>query len=338
MYHGFFYQAAHRHGTNPTSPDPAFRLLRFILHDKTYDKALEFIQSKMDKEQGDVLFVTRGVPILIRDHESPLEGYKERIKEIEDAHRADIIERENEFHKRRQLMLNGQRDEANAVETKQRERHNAKGWIKYCKEVYNVDQEVIEGAEIERPVMDDEFEEHIEQQPPSLPAGVLSKRDMWAAVSWIVANDDTMDTVLYVHDVFTDDDDDIEDKVKYIHTDQLPVDVIKIGEWIRPVHCMWYNTPKERTWGDKTINEFQDGRRAYKRETRIKQREMQLNQAKRQATVLRLTEASGLSRDQVDEITKEQEGMNALHHALSLSDSVLREEELERVCAKFTKT
>ena len=328
MVHGGFYQVAHRHGTSPVSPDPAFRLLRFIQQPSSYDKGKAFLTNKMGTDHGDIIFATHGTPLLIRDGGPQIDD-PIRTSQIIKAHCDACVLRENEFQERRRLMLDEQRDAANALEDEARARHNARGWVKYCKTVYNVDDEVLEGAEIERPVIEDEFEEPAPDV--ALPSGVVSSREAWAAVSWIVSDDDTMDTVLYVHAVYADDDEEIVDKVKNIFTDQLPVDVIKVGEWIRPVHYLWHNTPTERTWGDDAINEFQDGRRAYKRETRVKQREMQRNQAMRESTVLRLCEASGLSRDEVDVITKGQEGMNALHHAIGLSDSVCREEELERV-------
>jgi asparagine synthetase B (glutamine-hydrolysing) len=174
-----------------------------------------------------------------------------------------------------------------------------------------------------------------------LPAGVLNEQQCYAAVSVVVCHDDTMEAIVYVHETFPDERG-MREEMRRVGAmvEPLDVDVVTVGEWIRPVHNQWTQQPyNESTWANKQVNELQIERKETHETAKVKHREIEEREREWSVNVYRMWERckDTLDIEEVGSIMETHVGTKSLAAASNIADSVCKEEDLLALRATYVK-
>jgi len=342
-FFGCFIQVAHFEN-NPPAPEPMYRVLRVIRDKETYAKARDFIAKRM-KGHGNILFIRYGEPALIAKSaalQKDPEYVHKRIAEIETEWLACFREGEARSAKLLEYRRAGTDEAANKMFADHAAKYNQYGWVKYMKAKAGfTDTDMLEpGVRCEMPADHDAADEFAEEEESevdlhTLPPRIVANDQKHVAVSVLVSNDDTMEAVVYVHDVLSEVG--IEHRSRFesrlaaigMLSSPAPVDVEDVGVWCMPVANMWMGEAEEQSWSNGDLNKLQqqrlkDARKQDAEKAQLIEQERQTDLARQE-----LTRASKLDRELVDTICTTPEGCEALIAACKTSTKGAFEDAIE---------
>lgn len=340
-FFGCFLQVAHCEN-NPSAPEPMYRLLRVIREEATFPKAKAFIGKRM-AGHGNVIFVKYGEPALIAKSaalQTDRAYVDNRTAEIEtewlDAVRAD----EARHKKLLEYRKHDDDDGAAAMFAAHAAEHNARGWVKYMKAKAGfTDADVLEpGVRCEMPAegdADGDFADEDAVDLHALPPKIAASDQKFAAVSVFVSNDDSMEAVVYLHDVLAEVGVECRDKVEAtlnrigMLCSPAPIDVVDVGVWNMPVANLWTLEPEEQSWNDGDLNEMQQQRLKDARKQDAEKAELLENERQTEFAAAELARSSGLDVDVVKTICATAGGCEALVAATKASTLGAREDAIE---------
>jgi hypothetical protein len=358
-FYGVFLQVAHRKRT-PSSPDPAFRILRAIAHEASYDKARAYLRAKIPN--GNLLFQRFGSRTLISvSADMTHEEVEARATYLDDDAMATAKKQDTDFHMMIELRKAGKFDELRRVEEENAAEYNGRGWVKYMKEYHGVHADEVlppgaSGTDLEPAAeaapADAELAEFDDTNTSTtgatnsnadggvLPPGVVVDTQRLAAVSMIMSRDDAMEAVVYVHELFADETK-LEDRARRVGAvaSPLEVDVVTVGEWIRPTHLLWSMKPAESSWAHKDVAKLQNKRKVQHEESETKKRELHERAIEWDVLARRMTERCNgfLDREQVLVLMEKTASAEALAAAVGISDTANKERDLLAAWAKWGK-
>jgi hypothetical protein len=348
-FYGVFLQVAHV-DNNPKSEEPMYRVLRFIHQKETIEKAQAFIAKRMSN-QGNIIFVRYGEPILIaksQELQMDNEYITRRTQEIEEGWMAAFDDNQLRHEKFREYRKTKKDDAALAIHTNYAAKYNTFGWVKYMKsKVGFTDADVLEpGVRCEAPPDEDgttDFEDE-DVDLHLLPDRITASDQKHLAVSVLVTEDDSMETVLYIHDVMPDiriENEDartsFESKMNSLgmFCTPLPIDVVDVGVWNMPIRDLWTLQPDEQSWTDGELNTLQkqrvvDARKQDREKATLLERERQTELAIRD-----LARVAELDFELVKHMCKTPKGAEELTHAVKLASKGSRDDAIELCIEKY---
>jgi hypothetical protein len=348
-FYGAFVQVAHQEN-NPKSEEPMYRVLRLIHHADTYEKALSFIKKRMPNH-GNILFVKYGEPLLIAQSvEKQIDpSYSEkRVVDIENEWMTEHTNKQNRIRKHMELRRSENHAKAIAMREEFTKKYNNYGWVKYMKgKVGYTELDLLEpGARCEAPPNEDDVAEFEEEAVDlhTLPDRILTVEQKHIAVSVLMSNDDTMEAVLYIHDVYSDlnivDEDSRKSFEKKMHSlsllcSPMNIDVVDVGVWNMPVRSLWTNEPLDQSYGDSELNDLQ--RQRVKDATKQDMEKAMLLERERQSELAfyELATVSELDIELVKQICSTKEGGEEFTHAVRLANKGSREDAIELCIEKY---
>lgn len=337
-FHGVYVQLAHKDG-QPTSPEPAFRILRAVMDPAKKDKIDAVLRKRM-AGYGNVFYFEYGKPILIATSLAKLVDpayYAKRVYEIETEALDAVTERDARFNTLKGLKHDGKNDEVEAIETEKDAKHNAKGWVKYMKGVAEIPEGnvVPEGARCEMPAtdndadFDDDGDGDIDAH--SLPKKVVASdgSQTTAICTVMLSGAEDMEAVVYVHD-FVAKNGNIGEACSRVGmiTTPMPPDAFDVGEWVYPVANAWTNEPDEESWADKNVHDMQTKRKKDAKAAQAKQVELIEQDRKRVEAVKTLAKRVGLTVEETTAICQTMEGTQDLIACTAINDPTNREEAI----------
>lgn len=295
QFHGVFLQIAHR-GQQPSSEEPAFRLLRFVDRKADVPAALRLLETKL-QGTGNILFQNHNDTTLIcenLDRQTSADYVLPKINQIKEDYLHYIQFLDEDFAENRRIRREGLQEEARQRQAEYISRYNKKGWIKFMRARQNIHPEVdvIPGMHLEAEVQSrvkqpqKETEEHEAEQTEHAEAGeypdaARKKGQRYAAVSMLIDDSESMEVLLFVHAVYGDlqaAKDHVESELNdMLHP--LPIDVVDMYEWIFPVRMQWENNhlsqrvaDLQESWNNMELGNTQLERlEAAKKNRKIKQ-------------------------------------------------------------------
>lgn len=327
-----------------------YRVLRFIHQASTLPKATEFIGKRM-KDLGNVLFVRYGEPFLIAKTSELQMDHKyvpRRIKEIEEEWNDVMLDKERRLERYRKLRKDGKDDAAKQLMDEHVKVYNGYGWVKFMKEkVGFTEEDVLEpGVRCEAPPDEDVTEEFEEDgiDLHVIPDRVVVAGQKHVALSVLMSNDDSMETVVYLHDVISEipiSDEAtrgaFEQKMNNIamFSTPMPIDVVDVGVWNMPVRCLWTNEPLEQSYGNSELNDFQQQRITDARKRDMEKSRLMEEERQSELAFQDLVRVSELPLELVKQICSTQEGGQEFVHAVKLANKASREDAIELCIQKY---
>jgi hypothetical protein len=339
-FHGVYVQLAHKDG-EPTSPEPAFRILRAV-HDPANKDKIDAVLRKRMAGYGNVFYFEYGKPILIATSFAKLVDpayYEKRVAEIETEALNAVTERDNRFNLLKGLKHDGKSDEVEEIVTAKDAKHNTKGWVKYMKKAAAIPENnvVPEGARCEMPLADDvadfEADGDGDIDAHSLPKKVVATdgSQTTAVCTVMLSSDEDMEAVVYIHD-FVAKNGNIGDACSRVGmiTTPMPPDAFDVGEWVYPVANAWTNEPEEESWADRDVHKMQTKRKKDAKAAHAKQVELIEQDRKRIEAVKTLAARVGLSVEDTTAICQTMEGTQDLIACTAINDPANREEAIAK--------
>ena len=289
-FYGAFIQIAHE-GQEPSCHEPAFRILRFVDSKKDAAKAQRRLEQELSGT-GNILLQMRNNPTLIckdLDRQVSADYVLPKMHAMKTAFLEHIRFVDQDFVANRKDRMEGRQEEAKKRQDEYIQKYQSKGWVKFMRKTYNIrdDVEVIPGShseaeeqskklnESEQKVVEevDEDEEDDgakDDDFPPFPEAAKRPAQKFAAISYILDDDDDMEVLLFIHGVFG-----TAEQAKTFVTDTLndmiyplPVEVVDLYDWIYPVRMTWENNSTsqrvdglEETCAEVLLQETQGQRR-----------------------------------------------------------------------------
>jgi hypothetical protein len=155
QYYGVLLQIAHE-GQNPTSDEPAFRLLRFLDTKASLNPARALLEKHLG-HTGNILLHMRDTSTLIcknLDRQTSADYVLPQIDNIKKNFTDYIRFLDEDFASNRQARKEGNQDEAREKHKQYIRVFNNKGWVKYMRKKLNIhpDVDVIPGMHTEAEV------------------------------------------------------------------------------------------------------------------------------------------------------------------------------------------
>ena len=366
-YFGAFIQIAHK-GQEPSCNEPAFRIARFVESRKEMTK----VQRKLEQElrgTGNILLQLRNSPTLIcldLERQVSAEYVLPKMHDMKKNFLEYVRFVDQDFVANRKDRMEGRQEDAKARQDEYIGAYQKKGWVKYMREMYNIrdDIEIVPGMhteaeeqsrklnEVEKVVVEEdadadageEADEKDDDFPP-FPEAAKRPAQKFAAISFLIDDDDSMEVLLFIHAVFG-----TAEEAKSFVVDTLndmvyplPVEVVNMYDWIYPVRMTWENNATSRrvdgleeTCAELLLQETQGQRReAVEHNRRIKdeatkKKEMHADVQKQ------LCERLSISDEQFTAILNNPKlGTEAIISVCKIEDASTRNEKVQEVLAQL---
>lgn len=365
-FFGAFIQIGHE-GQQPTSKEPAFRILRFVESKKDVAKVQRKLQAELEGT-GNILLQLRNAPTLIcknLDRQVSAEHVLPKIEQMKTDFLAHIRSMDEDFVSNRRDRMEGNQEAAKARQDAYIANYQTKGWVQFMRSEYKIreDVEIVPGMHTEAEEQSkqlnqrdgiapeaaaaDEAESDGEEESefPSVPEALKKRSQRYAAISFLLDDTADMECLLFIHAVYGSEEE-AKAHVNDTLNDMLyplPVEVVDMCEWCFPIRMTWENNASsnrveglEETCAEVQLQETQQQRlealkhnRRIKDETR-KKKEMDAEVQKQICERLHVTD------EQFTSILDHKEyGTNEIIRICKIEDEPARLEEITKVLAQI---
>lgn len=276
-------QIAHKQ-QSPTCNEPAFRILGMARNAREHAAFVARAQEQL-QGRGNIFAHSEGsATLLCKSMERQVDAtyVTPRLAELQQQQLDFKHKLDDEYETSRQAKKDGNIETAQLLADEMVAEHNERGWVKMMRDRTGIkpDAMVLPG---QHQVTEQDREQLFSGSTPltfkgdpgeaALPDGLRVKQQQFAAISFVVSDDEDMEVALWIYGVFETLEAAKQAAQHHIapQTPVMSVHVVDVGEWIYPVQMLWVDpetaegtavaTNFERVFTDPQIQRINDDRR-----------------------------------------------------------------------------